>query len=156
MAICAQKLHRTIEISRKLADKVGTPLLYLIIRLFMAQIFFQSGWLKFQNLLNGDWASTVDQFEYLYPVPGVPSPIAAVFGTAGELGLSILLALGLIGRFAALGLIGMTCVIQFLVPAEYGVSNPDHYYWILLFSVILFRGAGTLSLDHLLLRWLYR
>lgn len=154
MFIHKNRLYKISKKLRKLSDAIATPLLYIVIRLFMAQIFFQSGWLKFQNFLNGDWASTIDQFEYLHPVPGVPAAVAAVFGTAGELGLSVLLALGLLGRFAALGLIGMTCVIQFFVPAEYGVSNPAHYFWIMLLAVIVFSGAGTISLDCLLMRWL--
>jgi putative oxidoreductase len=149
-----RKIDRAIDPLRTLADKVGAPLLDLGIRLFMAQIFFSSGWLKFKNYINHDWGSTVYLFKEVHPIPGVPPAFAAVAGTCGELGLSTLLAIGLFGRFAAAGLIVMTCVIQFLVPASYGIANPEHYYWILLLAVIFVRGPGLISLDALLRRFL--
>ncbi len=154
MIECIRTIDRAIDPLRSLADWLGKPLLYLGIRLFMAQIFFSSGWLKFKNFLNHDWGSTVYLFKEVHPIPGVPPAIGAVMGTTGELGLSTLLALGLFGRFAAAGLIVMTCVIQFLVPASYGIANPEHYYWMLLLAVILVRGPGAISLDGLLRRWL--
>lgn len=150
----ARKLDRMIDPLRTVADRAGTPLLYLLIRLFMAQIFFASGWLKFKNYLNDDWSTTVYLFKEVHPIPGVPPAIAAVAGTTGELTLSTLLAFGLFGRFAALGLMVMTCVIQFLVPAQYGIANPEHYYWLILLAVIAIRSPGMLSLDCLLRRWL--
>ena len=101
-----------------------------------------------------DWSTTVYLFKEIHPIPGVPAHIAAVAGTAGELGLPVLLAFGLFGRFAAAGLIVMTCVIQFLVPAKYELTDPEHYLWILLLGVILLRGPGAISLDALLRRWL--
>jgi putative oxidoreductase len=154
MIDCIRKIDKAIDPLRALADKVGAPLLYLGIRLFMAQIFFASGWLKFKNFLNHDWGSTIYLFKEVHPIPGVPPHIAAIAGTTGELGLSTLLALGLFGRFAAAGLIVMTCVIQFLVPASYGIANPEHYYWMLLLAVIFVRGPGIISLDGLLRRCL--
>ena len=154
MICCARRIDQAIEPLRHLAARVGEPLLLLGVRLFMAQIFFASGWLKFQNFLNDDWASTVYLFQDAHPIPGVPAGIAAVFGTCGELGLSTLLAFGLFGRFAAAGLIVMTCVIHFIVPASYEVATPVDYLWMLLLAVILVKGAGFLSLDHLLLKWI--
>lgn len=150
-----EKADKMIDPLRNIAEKVGAPLLDLTIRLFMARIFFQSGWLKFQNFLNHDWGSTVYLFQDIHPVPGIPAGIAAVAGTTGELGLSTLLALGFFGRFAAAGLIVMALVFQFLVPAEYGIANPLHYLWIMLLGVIFLRGAGTISIDYFLRHWLY-
>ena len=149
-----RKIDRSIDPLRAAAEKFGAPLLYLGLRLLMAQIFFASGWLKFKNFLNHDWSTTVYLFKEVHPIPGVPPHIAAVAGTAGELGLSALLAFGLFGRFAAAGLIVMTCVIQFLVPAKYELADPEHYQWILLLAVILVRGPGLISLDALLRRFL--
>lgn len=150
----ARKLDTMLDPLRHFADKVAAPLLDLTIRLFMANIFFKSGWLKFQNLLNHDWESTVYLFQDVFPVPGVPADIAAVAGTTGELVLPILLALGLFARVGAAGMIIMTLVFQFLVPPEYGIANPQHYYWMLLLGVIFVKGPGVLSLDYLLRRWL--
>jgi putative oxidoreductase len=154
MLALIRKTDLAIDPLRRLAACVGVPLLYLSIRLFMAQIFFASGWLKFKNLLNHDWSSTVYLFKEVHPIPGVPPAIAAVMGTSAELGLSTLLAFGLFGRFAAAGLMVMTCVIQFLVPAKYEIANPEHYYWLLLLAVIFVGGPGVISLDGLLRRFL--
>lgn len=152
MISCACKIEAMLNPLRHFADKVASPLLDLTIRLFMANIFFQSGWLKFKNFLNDDWGSTVYLFQDIHPIPGIPADIAAIAGTAGELGLSVLLAFGLFGRFAAVGLIVMTAVIQFVIPASYGMANPDHYFWMLLLAVIFIKGSGMISFDYLIRR----
>lgn len=154
MASCACKMNARLTPLQKCADKILSPFLDLAIRLFMANIFFKSGWLKFQSFLNDDWASTVYLFQDIHPVPGIPAELAAVMGTAGELGLSVMLALGLFGRFGAVGLIIMTAVIQFAVPASYEIANPDHYMWMLLLAVILVKGSGMISIDHLIRCWI--
>lgn len=156
MIVFARKLDTMIYPLRHFIDKFLAPVLFLTIRLFMADIFFKSGWLKFQNLLNNDWASTVYLFEEIFPVPGISADIAAVLGTTGELVLPVLLVLGLFARLGALGLIGMTMVFQFLVPPEYDIANPVHYYWMMLLGVIFVKGPGTLSLDHVICRWLLK
>lgn len=156
MITFAQKLDTRIDPLRHFIDKFLAPILFLTIRLFMASIFFKSGWLKFQNLLNDNWESTVYLFEEIFPVPGIPADIAAILGTTGELVLPVLLALGLFARLGAAGLIGMTMVFQFLVPPEYDIANPVHYYWMMLLGVIFVKGPGVLSLDHLIRKWLLK
>jgi len=131
----------------KLSNATLSPILDLAIRLYMANIFWTSGVLKYENYANGDWESTVYLFEEIHPIPGVDPEISAIAGTAGELVLPILLAFGLFTRFGAAGLIVMTLVIQFVVPAEYEMSNPEHYYWLLLLAVPMIKGAGILSID---------
>lgn len=154
MISLARKVDKAFDPLRAIADKIGAPLLDLTIRLYMARIFFQSGWLKFNNFLNGDWGSTVYLFQDVHPIPGVPANIAAVAGTTGELVFSSLLALGLFGRFGAAAMIVMTFVIQFIVPASYDIASPEHYYWMLLLGVIFIRGPGVISMDYLLRRCL--
>ncbi len=127
-----------------------SPLLDLGIRLFMAYLFLKSGWLRLQDYLNGQWENQIVAFTEYHPIPGISGDIAAVAGTVGEIVLPVLLALGLFTRFGAGGLLIMTMVIQFLVPAEYGVSNDDHYMWMLLLAVPLVKGGGVLSLDFIL------
>lgn len=139
-----------------LSDRFLSPVLDLAIRLWMAWIFFPSGWSKFMNYLNGDWGATVFLFKDVHPIPGVSPEIAAVMGTGGEVILSVLLALGLAGRFAAAGLLVMTITIQYLVPLEYELMNDMHYLWMLLLAVPLVKGPGMLSLDHLLGRFLFK
>ncbi len=149
-----QTIDNKIEPLRSISTNLASPLLDLGIRLYMAEIFFNSGLLKFQKLLNEGWEEFIVPFQDYHPIPGVSADLAAPMATAGELGLSVLLAFGLFGRFAAAGLLIMTATIQYLVPAEYGIQNPQHYFWMFLFAVILFKGAGKFSIDHLLLKWL--
>jgi len=130
-----------------------SPLLDLGIRLYMANIFFKSGWLRFQDYLNGQWANQITAFTDYHPIPGVSGEIAAVAGTGGELILPILLALGIFTRFGAAGLLVMTLSIQFLVPADYGVANDDHYMWMLLLAVPMLKGGGMLSVDYIATRF---
>lgn len=137
----------------------ASPFVDLMIRVYMAGIFLQSGWLKFKNYLDGNWDLTVYLFEQehpiklrsdiaqswgIMPVEFLPAPVAAVVGTGGELIFAALLLVGLFGRFAALGLLLMTAIIQYTYR-----DLETHYYWALLLSVILVRGAGFFSLDRL-------
>lgn len=156
MIACACKINTMITLLRTFADKIASPLLDLTIRLFMASIFFKSGWQKFQTFLNDDWGSTVYLFQDIHPLPFLPAESAAVMGTGGELVFSTLLALGLFGRLGAAGLLVMTLTIQFIIPAEYGIANPDHYMWMLLLAVLLVKGPGALSVDRLICKFLQK
>ena len=120
--------------------------LTLLIRLYVANVFFKSGLVKI-----GNWEGTLALFEYEYAVPLVSPQLAAVAGTAGELVLPVLLALGLAGRFGAAGLsvLNVVAVISYYEPlGEIGRQN--HFYWGLLLLVPLVFGPGKLSLDALL------
>ncbi len=148
------KLNQRINPLRKFSEVFLSPLFDLSVRLYMAHIFFMSGLLKFENFLNDDWESTVYMFEDIHPIPLLNPSCAAILGTAGELILPILLAFGLFGRFGAAGLLLMTGMIQFAVPAEYGIQNPDHYFWMFLLGMIFLKGPGRLSIDHFIQKWL--
>lgn len=137
----------------RLSNKTLSPLLDLGIRLFMANIFFTSGKLRLNDYLNGQWDNQITAFTDYHPIPGIPADIAAISGTAGEIVLPILLAFGLFTRFGAAGLLTMTLSIQFLVPAEYGIANSDHYMWMLLLAVPMLKGGGVLSADFVLCKF---
>lgn len=122
-------------------------LLLLGIRLWMANIFFMSGWNKLTDYLDGNGDSVLYLFEEIHPVPLLPAELAAPMGTAGEVVLGAMLAIGLMGRFAALGLLVMTIVIQLSLP-----QLNTHMLWGLLLAVIVVRGSGGLSVDALLKR----
>lgn len=126
----------------------------LAARLFVANIFFKSGMLKLDNVLNGRFYNVVEEFTDYYPVPFLDPKVAAVLGTGGEVILPVLLALGLLGRVGAAGLLVMTLVIQFAVPAEYGVQHHQHYMWMILLAIPLFHGMGRLSVDYWLVKWI--
>jgi putative oxidoreductase len=77
-----------------------------------------------------------------YPFPYV-SAFAA--GTA-EIILPVLLVLGLFARFAALGLLIMTAVIQLTIPSGW----PLHLTWAAMAIGVLAIGPGRVSVDHVL------
>lgn len=149
----AQTLDTLIQPLRDIADNWAAPALNIGIRLYMAKIFFASGIIKLGKWQNEGFDAVKVGFEEYYPIPGLPADIAAPLATAAELILPVLLVLGLFGRFSAAGLLLMTMAIQYLIPAEYGLQNIQHYFWMFLLSVVFFYGPGKFSLDTLLLKW---
>lgn len=119
------------------------PVYDLVIRLYVAEVFFRSGWLKVM-----DWSSTLYLFQNEYHVPILPPTLAAVMGTGGELGLSLLLALGLLGRFAATGLFILNLVAATSFPDISELGLRDHWLWGALLLVTLTHGTGRISLDN--------
>lgn len=131
---------------RDVAETWLAPIVLLAIRLWMADIFFRSGLLKIQDL-----GSATFLFTEVHPVPLLPPVLAAYIATAVELVASTLLALGLCARLAALPMLAMTLVIQFIVGANDPAFHVDeHYYWMFLLIIVIAFGPGALSLD----RWL--
>jgi putative oxidoreductase len=124
-----------------------TPWFDLGIRLYVAEVFFRSGVLKIS-----DWDTTLLLFESEYQVPLLSPQIAAVLGTAGELGLPLLLALGLAGRFGAAGLAVANLVAVLSFPDISDLGRQDHVLWGALLLVTVFHGPGRFSLDYLLKR----
>ncbi|AWB07848.1 DoxX family protein (plasmid) [Azospirillum humicireducens] len=130
-------------------DRHAAPLFDLAVRLTMAPIFFRSGLQKI-----GDWPATLFLFQEEYRVPLLPPEVAALLATATELTMPVLLVLGLATRLAAVPLLAMALVIQFVLgTANPAFSNPQHYFWMLLLAGLIVRGGGRLSVDHLLLRF---
>ncbi len=74
----------------------------------------------------------------------MPPEIAAHLATYSEHFFPLLLVLGLFARVGALGLLGMTTVIELFV---YPDAWPTHLSWAGLMLPILARGAGRISLD---------
>lgn len=127
------------------------PLLLLGFRLYVAQVFFLSGLTKIQS-----WSTTLTLFEYEYSVPLLSSDIAAYLGTATELIIPVLLALGLFTRPAALILFvfNIVAVIAYADISPAGVQQ--HITWGVMIAVIFVFGAEKLSLDKLLSDYLKR
>jgi putative oxidoreductase len=119
------------------------PAAQLAARLYVAKVFFWSGLTKLR-----DWDITVALFTDEYHVPLLPPEAAALLGTAGELVLPVLLALGLAGRFAALGLsvVNIVAVISLAEIAEPALMQ--HVFWGSLLLALLLWGPGRWSLDR--------
>src|SRR5512137_1571329 len=82
----ALRLHADFS---RLLDKVQ-PLFALVLRLYVARVFFASGLVKLQN-----WDSTLALFANEFHVPVLPPQAAALLGTGAEIFLPVLLALGI-------------------------------------------------------------
>jgi putative oxidoreductase len=127
-------------------QRIASPVFDLLVRLWVARVFFLSGRTKI-----ADWDTTLELFREEYRVPLLPVPVAATLGAGFELTMPVFLVLGLGARLAALPLIAMALVIQFVL----GQANPDydnveHIYWLFLLGMIAIKGAGPLSLDALI------
>jgi putative oxidoreductase len=96
-----------------------------------------------------NWDTTISLFTDDYKVPLLSPEVAAYMATTIELTTPVLLLLGLFTRPAALVLLGMTSVIEIFV---YPQAWPTHIQWAAMLLVLLSRGAGTWSIDHLLWR----
>lgn len=122
---------------------VSHGLLALCARLALGAIFFQSGRTKVEGFLTVT-EGTYTLFREEYRVPLLPPEIAAHLATYGEHLLPVLLVAGLLTRLSALGILGMTAVIQLFV---YPDAWPTHLSWATLALYLAGRGAGALSLD---------
>ena len=118
------------------------PLFDLGLRLFLANVFFKSGLTKIKS-----WDSTPYLFSDVYHVPLLSPELAAWLATSAELGLSVLLVLGLFGRFAAAGLsiLNVVAVISYSELSEAGLSH--HLYWGMLLGVLLLLSRWQWSVD---------
>jgi putative oxidoreductase len=129
-----------------------TPILDSIIllaaRLFPAAIFWRSGRTKMDGWEIAD--RTYFLFEEEYRLPILDPELAARLATVAEHVFPILLLLGLATRFSALALLGMTAVIQIFV---YPAAWPTHGLWATCFLLLVARGGGPISLDHLMGRF---
>ncbi len=125
---------------------VPTWLIALLCRLGVAGVFFLSARTKVDGVITLR-EETFTLFQYEYNVPLLPPEIAAYLATYAEHALSIALALGLLTRISALGLLFMTLVIQLFV---YPDAWPTHLVWAGPLVYLLGRGGGALSLDRLL------
>lgn len=132
--------------AEQLARLVPHDALALAARLSVAAIFFQSGRTKVEGLLQVT-PGAIELFRSEYKVPVLPPELAAHMAAYAEHLLPLLLVLGLGTRLAALGLLGMTLVIQVFV---YPDAWPTHLSWAALLAYLASRGAGRLSLDRAL------
>lgn len=137
------RLINCLEAGRSLAERVPYSLLGLVSRLAIASVFWRSGRTKVHSLSIRE--ETFLLFRDEYRVPLLPPDLAAYVSTAAEHVFPVLLVIGFASRLSALGLLGMTMVIQLFV---YPSGWPQHILWIAMLLQIIARGPGALSLDH--------
>ncbi len=127
----------------------------LALRLALAVPFFKSGLTKWDGfftlsagarfLFEQEFRLHIFGMQYAYPAPLLAATLAGI----GEIVLPILLVLGLGTRFAALGILAMTAVIQLTVPE--GWAN-FHLPWAAMALALAVYGGGALSVDRLVRR----
>ena len=125
-------------------------LVQLVMRVALAVPFWKSGILKWTGFLQlSDTAVTLFTDEFMLHLPGGPYPfpaptVFAFLSGSGEIMFPILLVLGLATRFAALGLLFMTIIVELTVPDGW----PIHITWAAMALGIMAWGPGRASIDH--------
>jgi putative oxidoreductase len=125
-------------------------LVQLVMRLALAVPFWRSGINKWDGFLQlKDTTVLLFSEEFMLHLPGGPYhyPAPAVFAFisgCGEILFPILLVFGLATRFAATGLLCMTCIVELTVPDGW----PVHITWAAMALGIMAWGPGRLSLDY--------
>jgi putative oxidoreductase len=135
---------RAVDIRARLA-RVPLSLILLAMRVAMGFVFFNAGLLKARS-----FEFAVKLFAEEYRLPIIPPEIAARLAMTVELGAPLFLFAGLATRLATLPLLAMTLVIVTLV---YPASWVESLLWGSVLVMILTRGPGVISLDHLIDRW---
>ncbi len=136
-------------------------LIALLARFSIAAVFWRSGQTKVEGFAvdlverSFQWGwprlseMTVALFRDEYRVPLLSPVFAAHAAATAEHVLPLMLLLGLGTRLAALGLLGMTLVIQVFV---YPDAYPTHGTWAALLLYLMATGPGRFSVDHWLAR----
>ncbi len=130
--------------------------LALLARFSIAAVFWSSGQTKIEglaiNLVSGEfqlgWPRLSENAVYLfreeYRLPLLSPELGATLAALGEHVLPLLLLAGLATRLSALGLLGMTAVIQLFV---YPDAYATHGTWAAVLLYLIAHGPGRLSLD---------
>ncbi|MFC3150738.1 DoxX family protein [Litoribrevibacter euphylliae] len=121
------------------------PLLSLMIRLYLAQVFFSAGLTKIT-----DWETTLVLFEYEYAVPLLPFELAAYLATFSELLFPLLLVAGMGTRIAAIALFILNIVAVISLEEMATAALYLHVIWGILLAQLILHGPGFISLRALL------
>ncbi len=115
----------------------------LVLRGWLAYVFFLSGLTKIKS-----WQTTLWLFQYEYSVPVIPYAAAAWMATIAELVLPPLLALGILTRPMAIILFVFNLVAMYSYPDISPAGTKQHMMWGMMIAVLVFYGAGKISVDH--------
>jgi putative oxidoreductase len=142
-----------VDRASRLVQAIALPsLVQLVMRLALSVPFWKSGILKWDGFLKlSDTAVTLFSDEFMLHLPGgpyhFPAPAMMAFlSGCGEITFPVLLVLGLGTRFAALGLLFMTLIVELTVPDGW----PIHLTWAAMALGIMAWGPGRISMDYLL------
>lgn len=149
-----QRLIQWLSSVQAHMQRIPHTLIASLARWSLAATFWQSGQSKIEgfalNVVQGEFElgwphlaqSTAALFRDEYRLPWIPPEWAALMAIVAEHTLPVFLLFGLFTRWAALGLLGMTLVIQVLVyPGAYMV----HGLWAVALLYLMAHGPGCLS-----------
>lgn len=142
-----------VDKANYLVETIALPsVVQLVLRIALAVPFWRSGMLKWAGFLKlNETAVTLFSDEFMLHLPGgpyhFPAPaVMAFLSGCGEITFPVLLVLGLGTRFAGLGLLFMTVIVELTVPDGW----PIHITWAAMALAIMAYGPGRVSLDHLI------
>lgn len=149
--ITARAIYGFVVLPATVLNALQT-LFALATRLWLSWQFLKSGWLKITS-----WENTLFLFREEYHVPLLPSHLAAVLGTAGEIVFPLLLVIGLAGRLSATGLffVNALAVVSYshvLLSEGFEAALGQHILWGFMALMLAVYGPGKLSADHFLER----
>ncbi len=145
----------------QLFEQIPYSLIAFVARFSIAAVFWKSGQTKVEgfaiDLIGGTFqlgvarlaASTLPLCRSESHVPLLSPEVAAHMAAFAEHFFPVLILVGFATRFSALALVGMTLVIQLFV---YPDAYPTHGTWIALLLLLVAKGPGCLSIDHLIAR----
>ena len=133
-----------------LMEKIPYWLIALMARVPVAGVFWLSGRTKVDgwNIFRIN-ESAVLLFENEFQLPLLNPVFAAHITALAEHVFPVLLVIGLATRYTALALLVMTAVIQIFVFPD---AWPTHGTWAACFLILIARGPGEISIDHLIAR----
>jgi putative oxidoreductase len=148
-------LGQAVEALVRALSRFPMSLTQLALRVALGVPFWRSGltkWDGFLQLSDNSLYLFTEEFrlhifggEYPFPAPH----LAAYLSASGEIVFPILLAFGLGTRFAALGILAMTAIIQLSIPE--GWAN-FHLAWTAMALAIIAYGPGRIALDAAIAR----
>ena len=134
----------SIDFFNRVVRHLIWPKADLVIRLWLAEIFFVSGVLKLTA-----WHTALDLAANEYPVSWMDPVTAAYTGVSIEVLGAVFLALGFMTRYAAIPMLILSLVTQFAY-----LPFDNQLFWAALFGWYVIHGAGSISIDSLLRRGL--
>ncbi len=144
---------RVVDGLSRLLARFPMSITQLALRFALAVPFWRSGLTKWDGFFRlSDTAVYLFTEEFRLHLFGgefaLPAPhIMAFLSSCGEILFPIMLVLGLGTRFAALGILAMTAIIQLTIPD--GWTN-FHLPWAAMALAIANYGPGKVSLDQLI------
>ncbi len=149
------RVRTSVAHTERLLAQFPMSVTQLVLRLAVALPFWRSGQTKWSGwfelsdgavyLFEEEFRLNLFGYELAYPLPQV----TAFAVGAAEIILPLLLVFGLGTRFAALGILLMTAMIQLTVPDGW---ETYHLPWAAMALAIMTYGPGKLAIDHLWLR----